>query len=274
MRGVIARADQIEALVADRFGVKLEGLRILDIGAGQRLLQMKYFSQKNEVVGIDRDVVIQGLDLRGYLHMFRTNGLKRAVKTAGRKVLRIDSSQSRELGRMLGVERFPTLEVHQMDAAKLRFADDSFEFVYSLAVLPHLEQPENAIAEIARVLASGGIANVDFILYTSRTGSHDIRLLGGRAAELPIWAHLRPQHETLVQPSAYLNKLRLGDWKRLFSELMPGSEVATETAEEWVETEARRLKEEGDLADYSLEELITTKVVVLWQKPASAEAVV
>src|SRR5713101_5727362 len=106
MRGVIARAEQIEALVADRFGVKLEGLRILDIGAGQRLLQMKYFSQKNEVVGIDRDVVIQGLDLRGYLHMFRTNGLKRAVKTAGRKVLRIDSSQSRELGRMLGVERF------------------------------------------------------------------------------------------------------------------------------------------------------------------------
>jgi hypothetical protein len=76
----------------------------------------------------------------------------------------------------------------------------------------------------------------------------------------------------LVQPSAYLNELRLPDWRRLFSELMPGSDVATEPAEEWVETEARRLKDTGELSDYSLEELTTTRVIVVWRKPAGSQA--
>jgi SAM-dependent methyltransferase len=269
MHDVIARAQRIERLVDDRYGVELVGLRMLDVGAGQRALQMKYFSRKNDVVGIDRDVVVQGFEPAAYIRMVRTNGVKRAVKTVGRKVLGIDSKQSRELARQLNVKAFPTLDVRQMNAENLAFPDSSFDFVYCLAVLPHLGHPQEAVREFARVLAPAGIAYLDFVLYTSRTGSHDIRLLGGRQAELPLWAHLRPEYEELVQPSAYLNKLRIHDWKELFAREMPTSQTISEPAEEWVAAEATRLHEQGELGDYSLEELTTTKLTVLWQKPAA-----
>ena len=268
MQALVARLRAVEELVEERFGVALEDMKMLDVGAGQRLLQMKYFAPRNSVVGIDLDVIPQGFDPAGYFRMLRANGLKRTVKTIGRKVIGVDTRQSRELLTLVGDARFPRLEVHHMDAAAMTFRDRSFDFVYSMVVFQHLSDPGSVAKEMARVLVPGGIAYADFILYTSLTGSHDIRLLGGRPADLPSWAHLRPQHEHLIQQSAYLNGLRLKEWERIFDTAMPGHElILVQPGRENLEPEVSRLKQQGELSDYSLEELVTTKVILLWRKP-------
>jgi SAM-dependent methyltransferase len=266
---VVERLSEVERLVDEQLDVKLSGLRMLDLGAGQLMSQMAYFSLRNEVVGIDLDVIVRGFDLRGYLEMLRKNGAKRVVKTVGRKALLVDARYWRELARQLDVPRFPPLEVLQMDASRMTFEAESFDVVYALAVFQHLAEPARALDEMVRVLKPGGVVYVDFILYTSRTGSHDIRLLGGADGALPLWAHLRPQLHSLVRPNAYVNRIRLRDWVSLLEERLPGFQLILRQPEaEWLEREAKALWEQGELTDYDRDELITSKVVVLWRKPA------
>ncbi len=268
MRALAARLSEVEELVQSSYGTTLEGLRMLDVGAGQRMLEMKYFSVKNTVVGIDRDVIVEGIDPRAYLRLLMRQGVNRTAKTIGRKSLGIDRRQTRELAKVLRVRRFPKLTVRQMDAAKMTFESDSFDFVYSFAVFQHLENPHAVVEEMRRVVKPGGVFYADFILYTGRTGAHDLRLMGGRTAEIPLWAHLRPDKSQEVRQTAYLNRLRLPEWRSMFDERLPGCELVLKAPErEWLEPEALKLQAEGELQDYGLEELLTAKVMVVWQKP-------
>src|SRR5205085_417954 len=101
--GVIQHLERMETLVAKHGGLDLRGQRMLDVGAGSGLAQMRYFAAKgNDVVGIDRDLIVQGFDPAAYLQMARTNGLLRLVKTLGRKALGVDARFDRELRRRLG----------------------------------------------------------------------------------------------------------------------------------------------------------------------------
>lgn len=50
----------------------------------------------------------------------------------------------------------PGIEFRQADAENLPFADGSFGAVVANFLVPHLGQPENAVAELARLLAPGG----------------------------------------------------------------------------------------------------------------------
>jgi SAM-dependent methyltransferase len=203
--------------------------------------------------------------------MLRSNGLRRTTKTIARKVLGIDRRQTHELRSLVGGGDHGRLRVLQMDASRMSFEDGAFDFVYSFAVFQHLERPDRVAAEMHRVLRPGGVAYLDFILYTSRTGSHDLRLLGGGTADIPLWAHLRPAHAHDVQQSAYLNRLRLDEWRSLFAKEMPGSELVLSAPDRvWLEEEARRLQDSGELADYAIEDLVTTKVGVIWRKPPSS----
>lgn len=234
---------------------------------------MMYFSHRNRVVGIDQNVIAQGFDPLAYWRMLRANGGVRVLKTLGRKVLGIDRRYRRQFMRSLGLRDVPRLKVLQMDAAALDFASESFDFVYSLLVFPHLSGPSSAAEELARVLRPGGVAYVDFTVYTGASGALDVRALGGRATALPPWAHLRPAFQAEVQESAYLNRLRLPEWQRLFSTIMPGAagRFFSPDAERY-EPEARRLRESGELADYSLEELLTSQAAFIWRKPLAAGA--
>jgi SAM-dependent methyltransferase len=274
---VLARVRKLERLTDEKLGLKLEGLEMLDVGAGQLLLQMRYFAARNRVVGIDRDLIVQGFDPRGYLEMARTNGARRAAKTIGRKALVIDSRYRRELDHQLGADTPSRLDVRRMDASDMSFPDASFDFVYSFAVFQHLAAPDRVLDEMVRVLRPGGTLYFDFILFTSRTGSHDIRHLSGSDESIPLWAHLQPEHEDVVRPNAYLNGIRLPEWRQMLGQRMDGYDLVLDQPETaWLEPEARALQSRGKLVEYSLEELLTSKVAVLWRRPplhrASARA--
>src|ERR1041385_8618740 len=85
----VALLKAVEAGVPERLGLDLEDRRMLDLGAGQGLFQLMYFTARgNDVVGVDRDLIVHGFDPLGYVRMARTNGPKRAAKTLARKSLR------------------------------------------------------------------------------------------------------------------------------------------------------------------------------------------
>jgi len=259
----------LEDFAVSTTGLPLFDLEMLDVGAGQRLMQMAYFTAHgNRVVGVDRDVIVQGLDVAGYVRMARSNGLRRVAKTAGRKLLGVDARYHAALRRELGVAADPgPLVVHQMDATELAFADETFDAVYSLTVLQYIADPARALAEMARVVRPGGIVFTQFLPFTGVIGSFDVGALGG-STSLPDWSHLRVQLAPHVREAAYLNRLRIPEWRALFEGTMPGCVfVPDDSRREELAPRARRLQEAGELREYEIDELVASEVRVAWRKP-------
>lgn len=265
----LARAREVESMIADALGRDVTGLDLLDVGCGQLPAQLIYFARDNRVVGIDADVVAFGPGPQQYVQMLRVNGPQRTLKTVARKLLRVDAQFLAAYGRRLGLRRLPRIDARVMSADQLAFPSESFDVAYALAVFQHLRDPERVLREMIRVTRPGGAVYFDFILYTSLTGAHDLRVHDADS-NVPAWAHLRPEHRHLVAPSAFLNALRLPQWRELFDRLLPGAVVQSiGHPDPAVRDEASRLLAEGELAGYDLEELCTTKVAVAWQKPLS-----
>lgn len=262
----VAELRELERTLERRFQLSPTGLDVLDVGAGQRLLELAYFSRQNNAVGIDLDVIVQGFDPLGYVRMARANGAKRAVKTLARKSLLVDRRYRRELARELGTRRIGRLHVLTMDAAAMTFAAGEFDLVHASRVFQHLPDPDAVLAEMVRVLRRGGALVLSLTPFTSPSGSLDVRLLAG-TAELPPWAHLRNDVGQDVLESAYVNRLRLNEWLSLFERRLPGCAVVfDQRMASTLETQARELKERGELADYDLDELVTTGLTLTWGK--------
>ncbi|WP_434381383.1 class I SAM-dependent methyltransferase [Melittangium boletus] len=257
---------QCEARLSAFFGVALEGLDVLDIGPGQQLRHMKVLSVKNRVVGIDMDIVPQGFHLRDYVEMLRHNTVLRTMKTVTRKVLGWDERFERSLARGLSVPSFPRLPVFRMDATRMTFPDASFDLVCSWSAFEHIERPAEALAEVARVLKPGGMAYLAVHLYTSHSGNHDPRSLTRSGAEPPYWPHLREGYRDAERSSCYVNEVRLEEWKRLFHRAMPGARFLHERQDALREA-ANALRDSGELAAYTEDELLTVGLVGLWRKP-------
>jgi SAM-dependent methyltransferase len=250
------------------FNFEVRDRDVLDIGPGQYLVQMHYFARRNRVVGIDYDVIAQGFDIKSYAEMFRSNGLRRTVKTIVRKALGVDRHYRREVSRRLGVPALSRVKVMQMDACKMTFPDESFDVVYCHSVFHHLPEPEVALNAILRVLKPGGVAYISLHLYTSENGSLDPRVFDP-TQEFPSWAHLRNDLALQVQSNAFLNKLRLEEWRDVFLRTMPDLHlILVPTMKPGILELAGKLQEDGKLTGYSIEELTTHELSVFWQKPA------
>jgi ubiquinone/menaquinone biosynthesis C-methylase UbiE len=264
----LVNAAEIESLVQERTGLRGEGLRVLDVGCGQQLKLAQYFAMRqNDVTGIDYNVVPQGFDIPGYVQLARSNGPVRVTKTLARKFLGVDTRFSRELRRALRNPNPRPIATHQMDAERMAFADATFDFVYSRSVFEHLENPDRALKEIRRVLKPGGAAHIGAHLYTCDTGAHDPRVLSGRRAQVPMWAHMRPAHADVVQPNAYLNRFRLQAWRDVFAKYFPGAylHLHQRGRAEQIPLLAE-LRAIGELSEYSDDELLTDEVVAVWRK--------
>jgi hypothetical protein len=68
---LLAELQAAEALVQDHGGVAVRDLDILEIGVGQLPRQLTYFAMHNRAVGMDLDVVPQGLRVQDYVRLLR-----------------------------------------------------------------------------------------------------------------------------------------------------------------------------------------------------------
>lgn len=251
-----------------QLGESLAGKQMLVVGPGQHLAEMTFFSRRNTVTGIDLDVIPQGFSPLVYWRMLSTNGGTRTLKTLGRKAVGIDRSFQHELCGQLGLPSIPRHRVLAMDATTMRFADESFDCVYSHSCFEHLEEPAAVIRQVQRVLRPGGVAQVALHLYTSDNGCHDVRIFTGNRRDLPWWSHLRPQHRDKVRSNTYLNGVRLDEWKRLFGDQWPGVQFRYHQDETpGLSGHLAEIRQGGELTDYSDEELLTMDLIAAWKKP-------
>lgn len=56
-----------------------------------------------------------------------------------------------------GLEKSAPAELRVMDAHRLEYPDDTFDFVFSFHALEHMQDPEKVLAEMSRVLKPGGV---------------------------------------------------------------------------------------------------------------------
>jgi SAM-dependent methyltransferase len=77
--------------------------------------------------------------------------------------------------RVSGLGRFAAVTGRTADAQEVPFADDSFDVVCSNHMLYHLPEPARGVAELARVLRSGGVAAVATNGWTHLTELWQIR---------------------------------------------------------------------------------------------------
>ena len=99
---------------------KLKGLKVVDIGCGGGVLSCYMAKQGANVTSID------------------------LTETA--------TTLTKANAQVQGV----ALDIHQMDAEKMTFADGAFDFVFSWGVLHHSNNTEQAVKEVGRILKPGG----------------------------------------------------------------------------------------------------------------------
>lgn len=197
---------KIQKEVKVELNFKLKNKKILDIGCGQRYPYTYLLSNNNNMVGIDLDVVLKRHDLRNYREIISKNGLNRFFKTFLRSLL-FDRQYFKELSRLNNMGKTQQYMIKHMNAEHLKFKDNSFDFVISILSFEHFKNVEKCVQEVKRVLKKDGKFYISVDLYSKLHGGHEIN------PKQP-WNHLLNKN---FKPNVYLNKLRMEDYKTIFS---------------------------------------------------------
>ena len=249
-------------------GTSSERPAILEIGVGQLAYQTLLFhSAGYDIVGIDQERPTFNLPVRAIPGIFRREGTHRAIKSIVRHAL-FDRKWLSEIQKAAPFRLRYDPKIVMMDASKMEFPSDSFDFIFSNAVFEHIENVEGALREVNRVLRPGGIAYILVHLYPSVSGGHNIEWElpdTERERVAPPWDHLR---ENRFPAHVYLNKKRLAEYKMLFEGLLDvvRAEVVTEGRSLFTKELRAELLEKG----YTEEDLITRTITFYCRKRVSA----
>jgi SAM-dependent methyltransferase len=202
------------------------GKRVLDLGCGQRMP----FALQCAAAGA-REVVAMDLDYAGreslplaFLRTLRANGLKRASKSALRRLF-FDRRYFRTLERAASKPLLPSLPRVRFvlgDAAELRYPlpNQSFELIASNSVLEHVRDMNGYVSEISRLLSPGGFFHGIIHNYYSLSGGHNMEWAAPDerpSTRVPPWDHLREQR---FPAFVYLNRLRPEDYRAAFERVL------------------------------------------------------
>lgn len=268
VRRTLEAVETMAARVRRTFGVDLRGLRMLDVGPDGHLGMMRCLGRDNDVIGVDDAQLPEDPSLRDYVGLLMSASPARVAKNVVRRASGLDRRFLLSLSDRLGKTSFPPPRVLRMDPTQMTLASGELDLVYACSTFAHFPRPAAVLEEMRRVLAPGGIAYVSLRLWTSHAGQLDPRLLLEARPVPPFWPHLRPGYESTVVPDLGLNKIRLVDWERMFTETMPGVRFAHERQDRELAAPLRGLRALGELTAYSDDELLTANVVALWRKPS------
>jgi len=256
------RLEGVGERLGEVLGRPLRGLRVLDIGSGQRRTQASFFARHNDVSATDAAVIVDGRRLEGWGSALYHDGLIRTLKTAGRKAVGADRLHRRALERA----GFPTVGgVTRCLATELSFEDHSFDVVLSFDVFEHVDDPCTALREARRVLRPGGVGFLSIHPFTAWDGGHDPRWYVGRGP--PPWAHLMRACRHLVRPNVWLNRWGVRSWSQATIANLPTPEIRMVSLTDPA-VRLRRAREVGGLGAYTDQELCCDRLEVSWREPA------
>ena len=94
--------------VEEHIGRDLSKCRVLELGHGQLPLQNAYFAcRAKSAIGLDIDVVPNGLKPIKYFELLRSNGIKRTIKTLSREVLGFNRKFRNAFVKVMEIKKFP-----------------------------------------------------------------------------------------------------------------------------------------------------------------------
>ncbi len=255
-------------LIDRHAGAAIERATILDVGCGQTATQTALFRAEGaSVVGIDIEIPTYRMSPKVFLHVARTNGFERAVKSALRHALfdrRFLSELSSRYGKPISHEG---IEIRTVDADRLSFPDDHFDFVHSSWVFEHVENVRGAVREVNRVLKPSGAAWIGAHLFPSPSGGHHLEWIDPDrrpSSKVPPWDHL---FEKRFPVNTYLNGLKLDQYREIFAtEIAVIDEVLTREGEDLLTPQVEeRARERG----FSREDLLTRTLECVCRKKGS-----
>ena len=256
---------QLSEMIRKYVKIEVEKAKILDIGCGRTATQTALFKADGaDVTGIDMEVATYRMNTRTLIDIIKTNGMERAVKSLFRHVLfdkRFFSELSLKYGKVIP---FDQLNTRVMNATRLSFPDNIFDFIYSAWAFEHIDNVSAAIKEVNRVLKPAGIAWIAIHLFHSLSGGHHLDWIypdKSPSGKVPPWDHLL---ENKYPVNTYLNKLRLKEYREIFHEYidifderlaLEGEKILTPELE-------KMLLDRG----YTREDLLTRTVIFLCRK--------
>jgi SAM-dependent methyltransferase len=236
---------------------------MLEVGCGERALMSRVLAHYCQlVVGIDSGDISHGRALPYLRSYARRAGFLRAAKRAAR-IAFFDRPVERRSLRIAAAgfrgRKARTCAIARMDACRLGFRADTFDFIYSSAVFEHIPDVDRACRELHRVLKPGGLAYIVVHLYHSLSGGHhpewqmpDVR----PSLIVPAWDHLRARKFPVAD---YCNRLRESEYVSIFQR-----HFTIRAVERQVEGAAALTPElESELAQFARKEL-TTRGLYLW----------
>lgn len=155
----------------------LEGKRVLDLGCGQRFpFALQCAASGADVTALDIDYVKPDSLPIAFYRTARFNGLKRACKSALRKVLfdgsyyaALDNAAGKPLRRFKREIKFVTADPA---GAEYPLPGGSFDLIVSNAVLEHVADVNKFSREINRLLGNGGVFHGIIHNFYSLSGGH------------------------------------------------------------------------------------------------------
>ena len=256
------------ARLEEALGRPVEGLRMLDVGCGQRFpASLLFAAAGNRVTGIDTDLVVRRPGIGAFMRVWRANGFERAAKTLARQLL-FDPTYHGRLAELCEVP----LSGHGLDLRRLSiterlpFPDAHFDAIISNAVFEHVPDVPAALREVGRVLKTEGVLHIAIHLFPSLSGGHNMRWAfpdSDPPEDVPPWDHLR---ERRCPAHVYLNEFTAADYRDAVTsvpEIRVDSWVTTQREGEGLLTPAI----ENTLSErYSREDLLKREVVLIGHK--------
>jgi len=151
------------------------------------------------------------------------------------------------------------------DVSAMPFTDNTFDLVTSVAAFEHFLDVPAVVADLHRVMRSGGVAWVWIHVYTSLSGGHNLNFTQIPLRKLPksvdAWDHLRKRRLPAYYP---LNEWRIPQYVEAFARHFQIVEhrCAMREGEHLLTPEI-----EAELAAYSRDELTCGAYVIVARKP-------
>lgn len=207
--------------------LSFEKCRVLEIGFGQRPWRLiSLLARGMDAWGIDLEQPMFGFSPKGVVESWRANGIERALKSAIRSAffdgadLRKLERECRDRGYSSAVDRSRFLVGNATESNEE--LTGKFNFIYSEDVFEHI--PPNEIKIILTglkdLLEDTGLFLIQPHIFTGIAGGHvpdfyPHYVAAQKSPRVVAWSHL---YDPEFSINTYLNRLRLADYRKLFSQ--------------------------------------------------------